>query len=665
MNKLYARLAWTNVKNSSEFYFPYFLSGIFTIAMFYTMAALVDNDGLEKIPNNATLFTILGLGMYVVGIFAVIFLFYTNSFIIKRRKKEIGVYNILGMEKKHIAKVLFIENMFSLILSVCIGLITGILFNKLMIMLLYKLTGLKHTIEFVVSVKAIEKTILLFTVIYILNFIYDMFRIKLANPIELLHGSNVGEKEPKTKILMTMIGIICIGIGYYISIVTESPLDALNKFFLAVLLVILGTYCLFTAGSIALLKLLRKNKNFYYKTKNFTAVSGLIFRMKQNAVGLSNICILSTMVLVTLSTTICMYFGKEDELNTRYPTEITINAKLNKAGEDSTGLLEEAESIINDSGRKITDVSSSYNFTVLGVMDGNKFQAQEEEEIKSINDAAMFQFVTRETYKKETGIEVPELQEGTIALAVDKKIKGDSIVINGRELNIQGYYNDTSDFDYLAGFVGIAGLVIVNDTSMLSELHSISGTADFYYDIYIDIDGTDKEKLECERKLGPVITNTDGNPERSALYKEIYMESREEHKKDFYALYGGLFFIGLLLGSMFLMITVLVIFYKQISEGYDDKERFEIMEKVGMSNSEVKSSIQTQVRIVFFLPLIMAGIHVAASFPIVKRILMVFNLTNTSLFICCMSCTMLVFAVIYFMVFKLTSAKYYRILMRR
>ncbi|MBD5136260.1 MAG: ABC transporter permease [Lachnospiraceae bacterium] len=663
MNKLYARLAWTNVKNSREFYFPYFLSGIFTIAMFYTMAALVDNDGLEKIPNNASLLTILGLGMYVVGIFAVIFLFYTNSFIIKRRKKEIGVYNILGMEKKHIAKVLFIENMFSLILSVCIGLITGILFNKLMIMLLYKLTGLRHTIEFVVSVNAIEKTVLLFTVIYILNFIYDMFRIKLANPIELLHGSNVGEKEPKTKILMTMIGIICIGTGYYISIATENPLDALNKFFLAVLLVILGTYCLFTAGSIALLKLLRKNKNFYYKTKNFTAVSGLIFRMKQNAVGLSNICILSTMVLVTLSTTICMYFGKEDELNTRYPTEITINTKLNQAGEDSTGLLEEAKSIISDSGRKITDVSSNYNFTVLGVMDGNKFQAQEE--IKSINGVTMFQFVTRETYKKETGIEVPELPEGTIALAADKKIKGDSIVINGRELNIQGYYNDTSDSNYLSGFVEMVGLVIVNDISMLSELHSISETADFCYDIYIDIDGTDKEKLECERKLGPVITNTDGNPERSALYKEIYMESREEHKKDFYALYGGLFFIGLLLGSMFLMITVLVIFYKQISEGYDDKGRFEIMEKVGMSNSEVKSSIQTQVRIVFFLPLIMAGIHVAASFPIVKRILMVFNLTNTSLFICCMSCTILVFAVIYFIVFKLTSAKYYRILMRR
>lgn len=663
MNKLYARLAWTNVKNSREFYFPYFLSGIFTIVMFYTMAALVDSDGLEKIPNNASLLTILGLGMYIVGIFAVIFLFYTNSFIIKRRKKEIGVYNILGMEKKHIAKVLFIENMFSLILSVCIGLITGILFNKLMIMLLYKLTGLKHTIEFAVSVKAIEKTVLLFTVIYMLNFIYDMFRIKLANPIELLHGSNVGEKEPKTKILMTIIGIICIGIGYYISIATENPLDAFNKFFLAVLLVILGTYCLFTAGSIALLKLLRKNKNFYYKTKNFTAVSGLIFRMKQNAVGLSNICILSTMVLVTLSTTICMYFGKEDELNTRYPTEITINAKLNKAGEDSTGLLEEAESIINDSGRKITDVSSDYNFTVLGVMDGNKFQAKEE--IKSIKGVTEFWFVTRETYKKETGIEVPELPEGTIALAADKKIKGDSIVINGRELNIQGYYNDISDSNYLSGFVEMVGIVIVNDTSMLSELHSISGTVDFCYDIYIDIDGTDKEKLECERKLGPVITNTDGNPERSALYKEIYMESREDHKKDFYALYGGLFFIGLLLGSMFLMITVLVIFYKQISEGYDDKGRFEIMEKVGMSNSEVKSSIQTQVRIVFFLPLIMAGIHVAASFPIVKRLLMVFNLTNTSLFICCMSCTMLVFAVIYFMVFKLTSAKYYRILMRR
>lgn len=663
MNKLYTRLARTNIKSNREFYFPYYLSGIFIVAMFYTMSAIVDSKGLTNISGYAALLSVLQMGKAVVAIFAVIFLFYTNSFIMKRRKKEIGIYNILGMEKKHIAKVMLIENVFSMVLSIGLGIITGLVFNKLMIMLLYKLTGLKKTIEFSISVNSIKDTVLIFVFIYLLNLLYDMFRIKLANPIELLHGGNVGEKEPKTKILMTIMGIVCVGIGYYISITTKSPLDALNKFFLAVVLIIIGTYCLFTAGSIALLKMLRKNKKFYYKTKNFTAVSGLIFRMKQNAVGLSNICILSTMVLVTLSTTVSMYFGEENELDSRYPTEIAINTKLNEAEEDTSGLLEEAQAIIKDSGRKITDVSSNYNFTIMGIMDRNNFQI--EEEIQSLSGVTILQFVTRETYKNETGIEVPELTEGMIAFATNKKIKENSIIIRGNKLDIQSNYSDLGGEDYWNGVVDRVGIVIVNDITALKELYAISGAEDFCYDINIDIDGTSKEKLECENVLEPLLTDKDRIQERSTVFKDIDVESREKSRKNFYVLYGGLLFIGLLLGSMFLMITVLVIFYKQISEGYDDKERFDIMEKVGMSNSEVKSAINAQVRIVFFIPLIMAGIHSAAAFPILKRILIMFNLTDTSLFLSCMLWIILLFAVIYFIVYKLTSVKYYRILMKR
>lgn len=515
MNKIYSRLAFTNIKNNKTLYMPYIISGMVMIAMFYVMMFLNNSKGLGKVPGAEILVDIMGLGCGIIAIFSYIFLFYTNSFIIKRRKKEVGIYNILGMEKRHIARVLIIETLTVVLAAIVSGIIAGILFSKLMIMFLYRIINIKAQINFAVSTSAVVNTIIIFGVLYFLTLIYNLMQVKLANPIELLRGGNVGEKEPKSKWLITIIGLGCLAGGYYIAITTKSPLQVLSLFFVAVLLVIVGTYLLFISGSIVILKALRKNKKFYYNKKHFAAVSGMIYRMKQNAGGLASICVLSTMVLVVVSTTVSMYAGMEGELKATLAEIFNLNSSL---GEDSVPTMLNNE------------------------IDYNLYGSSED--------------------------------KLAVAKALDKHFEENSV-----KSDVSGFYE----------------------------------------------------------------------------------ESRDANREQIYVLYGGLFFIGIFLGTMFLMVTVMIIFYKQISEGYDDKARYEIMEKVGMSNDEVKKSITSQVRMVFFLPIILAACHLAAAFPLLRRLLVMFNLTDIKLIAICMSATFLVFVAIYYIVFKITSRAYYRI----
>lgn len=473
----------------------------------------------------------------------------------------------------------------------------------------------------------------------------------------------MGEREPKTKVIMAVLGFVCLGVGYYISITTKNVIAALNQFFIAVIFVVIGTYLIFTAGSIAILKILRKNKKFYYKTKNFTAVSGLMYRMKQNAAGLSNICILSTMVLVVISTTVSLYFGEEDILKSRYPKEVKIEAVLTNAGEDTGALSDRTEDVINQSGRKITDMCSYYSYTWMGELNENKFTIVDETNFADYNyseieNMSSIYFLTKEGYEDLTGHRLKKFPEDTVVIAGCEKIKDDKIIIQDREFSVDRYYKNISEEDeFTKNIMKNMFYVIVNDADMLKEIYALGGIADFMYNINIDTDGSSAERIKLNEQLIPVSDIQDGS-----IYKEIRVDTRESKKEEFYMLYGGLFFIGIFVGTMFLMITVLIIFYKQISEGYEDRERFIIMENVGMSKKEVKQSIRAQVRMVFFIPLLMAFIHAAAAFPIVRRLLVMFNMVNTKLFVLCLAITMAVFAVIYFIVFKITSAKYYRIL---
>ena len=659
---MYTKLAITNIKNNRQFYFPYLLTGIITVAMFYIMCALESNPGIQSMPGAKNLGLILRLGIGVIGIFAVIFLFYTNSFIIKRRKKELGIYNILGMEKRHIAKILSKEAFFTAIIAIGGGLVTGVLFHKLACMLLYRMIGFNGGITFSFSKKGVMITAILFAIVYLLTYIYDLFQVQLANPIELLQSGNKGEREPKTKAIMAVLGVLCLGAGYFIAITTKNPIKALTLFFVAVILEIIGTYLLFTAGSIALLKILRRNKGYYYQTKHFTSVSGMIYRMKQNAVGLANICILSTMVLVAVSTTVSLYVGIEDIMKERYPNEITISAYYDTGAPAEDSIAPIVEKSVKESGRKIRHEEDYLELYFAAIKDQGQYSL-DKEKVKTAGDRVSgFVVLTREDCKKKYNEEIPELAENEVALFTIKKTDMDTLVLENRSYHVKEIkqFQNTEDFETIADMMDEYYYVIVNDVQDMERLWQLQ--KDIYQEnsssisrqVRLDIDGDSEQKKECFENIKTAL-----GPEQAKA--RILIDSRQSSLDEFYQIYGGFLFLGLFLGILFLMITVLIIFYKQISEGYDDKERFSIMEKVGMSNDEVKATIRSQVRTVFFLPILMAAIHVGMAFPMIKRLLSLFGLSNTALFAGCMAGTILVFALIYLLVFLKTSKTYYKI----
>lgn len=663
MNKgMYTKLAITNIKNNRQFYFPYLLTGIITVAMFYIMCALESNPGIQSMPGAKDLGLILRLGIGVIGIFAVIFLFYTNSFIIKRRKKELGIYNILGMEKRHIAKILSKEAFFTAIIAIGGGLVTGVLFHKLACMLLYRMIGFNGGITFSFSKKGVMITAILFAIVYLLTYIYDLFQVQLANPIELLQSGNKGEREPKTKAIMAVLGVLCLGTGYFIAITTKNPIKALTLFFVAVILVIIGTYLLFTAGSIALLKILRRNKGYYYQTKHFTSVSGMIYRMKQNAVGLANICILSTMVLVAVSTTVSLYVGVEDIMKERYPNEINIRAYYDTGAPSEDSIAPIVEKSVKESGRKIRHEEDYLELYFAAIKDQGQYSL-DKEKVKTAGDRVSgFVVLTREDCKKKYNEEIPELAENEVALFTIKKTDMDTLVLENRSYHVKEIkqFQNTEDFETIADIMDEYYYVIVNDVQDMERLWQLQkeiyqeNSSSISRQVRLDIDGDSKQKKECFENIKTAL-----EPEQAKA--RILIDSRQSNLDEFYQIYGGFLFLGLFLGILFLMITVLIIFYKQISEGYDDKERFSIMEKVGMSNDEVKATIRSQVRTVFFLPILMAAIHVGMAFPMIKRLLSLFGLSNTALFAGCMAGTILVFALIYLLVFLKTSKTYYKI----
>lgn len=663
MNKgMYTKLAITNIKNNRQFYFPYLLTGIITVAMFYIMCALESNPGIQSMPGAKDLGLILRLGIGVIGIFAVIFLFYTNSFIIKRRKKELGIYNILGMEKRHIAKILSKEAFFTAIIAIGGGLVTGVLFHKLACMLLYRMIGFNGGITFSFSKKGVMITAILFAIVYLLTYIYDLFQVQLANPIELLQSGNKGEREPKTKAIMAVLGVLCLGTGYFIAITTKNPIKALTLFFVAVILVIIGTYLLFTAGSIALLKILRRNKGYYYQTKHFTSVSGMIYRMKQNAVGLANICILSTMVLVAVSTTVSLYVGIEDIMKERYPNEINISAYYDTGAPAEDSIAPIVEKSVKESGRKIRHEEDYLELYFAAIKDQGQYSL-DKEKVKTAGDRVSgFVVLTREDCKKKYNEEIPELAENEVALFTFKKTDMDTLVLENRSYHVKEIkqFQNTEDFETIADIMDEYYYVIVNDVQDMERLWQLQkeiyqeNSSSISRQVRLDIDGDSEQKKECFENIKTAL-----EPEQAKA--RILIDSRQSNLDEFYQIYGGFLFLGLFLGILFLMITVLIIFYKQISEGYDDKERFSIMEKVGMSNDEVKATIRSQVRTVFFLPILMAAVHVGMAFPMIKRLLSLFGLSNTALFAGCMAGTILVFALIYLLVFLKTSKTYYKI----
>lgn len=644
-SRIYSRLAVSNIKNNRKTYVPFILTSILTVMMYYIIDALAGNKSIEIV----NVITVLRMGCGVMVVFSVIFLFYTNSFLIKRRKKEIAVYNILGMGKGHIGKMLTVETLIVGGISIAGGIAGGMAFGKLMHLLLIRIIHYDVGMEFHISVQSVSDTVILFAFIFFLTWFYNLFQIRLANPIELLRGGSAGEKEPKTKVILALIGVVTMAAGYYLAVSTKNPLEAINTFFVAVILVIIGTYALFLAGSIALLKLLRKQKKFYYKPNHFVSVSGMIYRMKQNAVGLANICILSTIVLVMISSTVSLYVGMDDVMAHQYPNDYQMT--LYEASQEK---IDKAKKLIEeelDRGglKKEGETACHYGTAVLISQGGNKFTTSENGTY-SPRDLTELYVIPQEDYQKLENTSTSLKENEVIIYTTAENYGRDSIQIDGRKFQVTEELDDFVLEEKNQSRVAPGMYMIVANDEVAMQLDSLK--SGLRYDIDFDMTGSDEEKAVVEEKIADRITEE---------LPGTYFTSRQAGTESFFGFYGCLFFIGMYLGFMFLVATVLIIYYKQISEGLDDRERYVIMQKVGMDKREIRREIRSQILIVFFLPLLFSILHIMVAFNVITKLLGIFGLFNTGLFVLCTVVTVLIFAAFYIIVFAITAREYYKI----
>lgn len=651
-NTFYPKLAFNNLKKNGKTYIPYLFTCVVTVMMFYVMNAIAGNDGIQ----NESLRIILNWSAGITGIFSAVFLFYTNNFLIRQRKKEIGLYQVLGMDKGNITKMMIWETIYTISVSLILGLLSGILLGKLLFLILLKMLRFSVPLKFSLEVSALNQTVVLFTAIFIVTLLFNLLQVQKANPVELLKGGNRGEKEPKTKWIMTILGVITMAIGYYIAVTTESPLTAITKFFIAVILVIVGTYALFTAGSIAFLKVMKKNKTFYYNTKHFTAVSGMIYRMKQNAVGLANICLFSTIVLVLVSTTSSLYLGMEDILSVRYPTDFLITS--NTTDENTKAALEnlideelEAASVTKERFMEYRGANVATVLVENELLTGATADMAYADE--RVYGTAL---IPQSDYEEMEGARL-SLGENEVAVyCPSRAFSYDTLRIGGQEFQIKKVLNQMKIEERNESYVIPNFYVILPDEQQINEILAAipneTVTPQLKYYMQFDVEGPQEKRLAAMETM------------KTRIYDElpnVYCEYKEASEDSFYQLYGGLLFLGVFVGFLFLMATVLIIYYKQISEGYEDKDRYQIMQKVGMGKKEVKRSIRSQVLTVFFLPIVVAVIHVAVAFKVMTKLLAVLNLINVPLFFTCTVVTILVYTVFYVIVFGITAREYYRI----
>lgn len=655
----YPKLAFLNIRRNSQFYLPFILTCIATTAMFYIMCFLTYNDGINKMEGAAYLSFILQLGCVVIGIFSAVFLFYTNSFLMKRRQKELGLYNILGMGKRNLASVLLLETLYVAFITLICGLALGILLSKLTLLMLCKLIGFAVPFGFEVSIKGILNSVYLFCGIFAVILLSNLVRIKLSSPIELLHGSNVGEKEPKTKWVLALLGIITLAAGYYIAIVTDAPLQAIMLFFVAVLLVIIGTYLLFTASSIAILKRLKSKNDYYYTTKHFIPVSGMIYRMKQNAVGLANICILATMVLVMVSGTICLYLGTEDAIKNTYPTELVVEIS-NPTADVSETMYPVIEKAVSDCGLSMSNVSDFRYLDFACNRVGDNFGNNAHPYVNPSDNSYVY-LLSASEYKRLTG-DTAILAPAEIYAYSDKAKLSGSISVFDISYKIIRELNSFPPVSSKTAIIPNHYFFVFNDDTYKSICASQTSINQVWY-LGFDAGGASEQQVSCrnavDKAIGSAISVS--SSANSKTKESAAVSCRAGDRDNIYKMNGGFLFLGLFLGLVFLIATVLIIYYKQLSEGYDDKERFEIMQKVGLSRSEIKKAIHSQILVVFFLPLGMAVVHIAFAFKMITKLLLVLSLTNTTLFALCTLGTVAVFALIYGIVYLLTAKVYLKI----
>lgn len=668
----YSRLACGGISKNRKTYVPYIVSCVIMVMIHYIVSFLSVDENIAHMRGGDMLQSFFGFGTYVVGCFSLVFLFYTNSFLIRRRKKEFGLYNILGMNKHNILKILLWESCIVAAVSIFSGIALGILFSKAAELLMVKMLGWSATFSFAVSLGAALSTAVLFLIIFFLILLNSLRQIQLSKPIELLKSEAMGEKPPKANWLGAVLGLLLLAAAYYIALKIEDPVNTLVFFFLAVILVILATYLLFVAGSVTLCRFLQKLKRYYYKTNHFISVSSMVYRMKKNGAGLASICILCTMVLVILSSTTCLYVGLDSSLQQRYPRDITI--RLYGDGQEYIEAVHTAVDKVLLDNDQLPENSIQYRFLpTSGYFAEDQVIFDRERVNNSYNYANVRQlfFLTTEEYNRVMHTDI-QLGEREIMLyctrtqypysTISFENCGEYTVKRTEAFKESGF----NAGDIVSSYYIFASEAVIAQIYQAQKAAYALNASEFQYYYGFDLNCNAEKEIAVEEQLSEAIEALqDQAAEQEMEFPRFRTESLAEKREDTVALNGGFFFLGLFLGTVFLVAAVMIIYYKQITEGYEDQQRFDILQKVGMTGEEIRSSINSQVLTVFFLPLVAAGIHVAFAFKMISQLMLLFGITNTALLAVITAACFAVFAVFYSIVYFITSHSYYHIVRGR
>ena len=674
-NGLYPRLAAQGIRQNRRFFVPYLLALAGLTAAFYVMSALCADPGVLEMRGFTYVMVMMQIGMFVAGVLSAVLLLYINSFLMKQRKKELGLYNILGMGKGNIALIQCWESLYTAILGIGGGLVLGVAFHKLAAIVLVRLLQFPTPFHSSLSPVAMTRTASFFGLLLLLALGLNLLRVRVSNPIELLHGGSVGEKEPRTRWLLAVIGAACLGAGYFIAVTTKDPALAMAFYFLAVILVIIGTYCLFTAGSIALLKLLRKNKDFYYQTGHFIGVSGMLYRMKRNAVGLANICILSTMVMVMISGTLALYLGQGEIIAAQYPASFNITIGFDPSQGQQPNL--------DGAERLVRSFAADHSVPVSSLRSGRylQFGGSETREGYPFPDSVpgfltaassdntlnrTFFVLTAADYAGLSGQPAPALASRELAVCGTGPAPGPltftSWGCGSRPFAVTQTLPSLPTFSVTTSMSEPVCLVTADETDR-AALRTLVGQGFTRYSALVlaELDCSGEEELALMDGWSDRTINDAAFFDGTGDWEYWRTDSRAEMSVDGYAMAGGFLFLGVILGILFLMATVLIIYYKQVSEGYEDQGRFEIMRKVGLSQREVRASIRSQVLLVFCLPIAVAAVHILFDFNLVARMLTMFGVRSVMTVAVCTAGTLLAFLAVYAAVYSLTARTYYKI----
>lgn len=673
---LYPKLAWQGIRKNAETYLPYLLMGILMVGVSYIMNYLTRPALMGALSMGGTTLMVLQMGKIVISVFSVIFLYYCNSFLIRRRMKEFGLYNILGMGKGNIARVMLWETLLTALLVFAGGLLLGLSLSRLVEIALINLLHADYTVPMELFYPdGVTWVLLLFGGIYVLILLANLLRMRLSNPVALLKSENTGEKPPKANWFFGLIGLLILLSAYYVAAVSQSPLEALIFFFIAVLMVIVATYLLLVSGSVTLCRMLRRNKRYYYQTRHFISVSAMAYRMKRNGAGMATICILCTMVLVILTSTVCLYGGTDSMVDAICPQDINLTIGLEaRDGEENWKRLDAMQQmaldVTEEMGLTPENITSQRALVATGKVQNGDYGI--------ITDA--------------DSLKANVLELTVYPLSVYEQATGETVTLADREL-LYASFKTNEAFSSMS-FYGSAPyrmihaekelpkrllsadyrsawgclVVFTNDAEAFrSEITALvgekSGEAMMMDRLALHFDLDSEADTDTQEKLVKALRSEAMKSTGKDFYgmSSLSVDTRALCRRDYLSLFGGLFFLGMVLGPLFSIAAVLIMYYKQICEGYEDAERFAVMRKVGLTDAEIRRSVNSQVLTVFFAPLLMAGLHMMFAMPMIRLILGAFGLHNDSLFYGIGIGCYVVFAVIYALMYLLTSRRYYRI----